>query len=202
MTWLPQNACASPTPRSHQRKVAAVFAGIDTYKDTVAVAVIDDACRLVAAREVPNTEQGFAQLVGLFDTHRVVRVGIEGSGNLGRAVVFHLSLCWQIDRDLNVVEVPILMTPRERCGQLGKGKTDPVDALAIAPDHGLEQQLLPVRLTIGAATDLRALLDYREDLIEERRAGCDKTRPKPQPRSDRAPNPPHGVGAADKMRPD
>jgi transposase len=68
--------------------VAAVFAGIDTHKDTLAVAVIDDAGRLVAAREVPNTEQGFVQLVGLFDTHRVVRVGIEGSGHYGRAVAF------------------------------------------------------------------------------------------------------------------
>jgi transposase len=52
-----------------------VFAGIDTHKDTLAVAVIDEAGRLVAAREVPNTEQGFVQLVGLFDTDQVVRVG-------------------------------------------------------------------------------------------------------------------------------
>ena len=42
-----------------------MFAGIDTHKDTLAVAVIDEAGRLVAAREVPNTEQGFVQLVGL-----------------------------------------------------------------------------------------------------------------------------------------
>ena len=56
-----------------------MFAGIDTHKDTLAVAVIDDAGRLLAAREVPNTEQGFVQLVGLFEIHQVVRVGIEGS---------------------------------------------------------------------------------------------------------------------------
>jgi transposase len=37
-----------------QEKVAAVFAGIDTHKDTLAVAVIDDAGRLLAAREVPR----------------------------------------------------------------------------------------------------------------------------------------------------
>ena len=60
-----------------------MFAGIDTHKDTLAVAVIDDDGRLLAAREVPNTEQGFVQLVGLFDTHQVVRVGIEGSGHFG-----------------------------------------------------------------------------------------------------------------------
>jgi hypothetical protein len=60
--------------------------------------------------------------------------------------------------------VPTLLTSRERRGQLGKGKTDPVDALAIARITAREQQLPPVRLTAGAAADLRALLDYREDL--------------------------------------
>ena len=60
------------------------------------------------------------------------------------------------------------MTSRERRGQLGKGKTDPVDAFAIARITAREQQLPPVRLTVAA--DLRALLDYREDLVRERGA--------------------------------
>ena len=145
-----------------------MFAGIDTHKDTLAVAVIDATSRLLISREFPNSDDGFRQLARLFDTHQVVRVGIEGSGNFGRAVAVHLVLCWQIDRD--VVEVPTLMTSRERRGQLGKGKTDPVDALAIARITAREQQLPPVRLIVGTAADLRALLDYREDLIEERSA--------------------------------
>ena len=86
-----------------------MFAGIDTHKDTLAVAVIDDAGRLLAAREVPNTEQGFVQLVGLFDTHQVVRVGIEGSGHFGRAVAVHLLVCWQSPWSVAVVEVPTLI---------------------------------------------------------------------------------------------
>jgi len=118
-------------------EVRGVFAGIDTHKDTLAVAVIDAAGRLLVSREFPNSDDGFRQLVRLFDTHQAVRVGIEGSGNFGRAVAVHLVLCWQIDRD--VVEVPTLMTSRERRGQLGKGKTDPVDALAIARITAREQ---------------------------------------------------------------
>jgi transposase len=144
-----------------------VFAGIDTHKDTLAVAVIDDAGRLLTAREVPNTEQGFVQLVGLFESHQVVRVGIEGSC---RAVAVNLLLCWQPPRWVAVVEVPTLMTSRERRGQLGKGKTDPVDALPVARITAREPQLPPVRLTVGPAADLRALLDYREDLVVERGA--------------------------------
>ena len=147
-----------------------MIAGIDTHKDTLAVAVVDEAGRLVAGGDVPNTERGFVQLVDMFDTHHVLRVGIEGSGSFGRAVAVHLVVCWQPDRPAAVVEVPTLMTSRERRGQLGKGKTDPVDALAIARITAREQQLPPVRLTVGPAADLRALLDYREDLVRERGA--------------------------------
>ena len=69
-----------------------------------------------------------------------------------------------------MVEVPTLMTSRERRAQVGKGKTDPVDALAIARITAREPGLPPVRLTVGPAADLRALLDYRDDLLAERTA--------------------------------
>jgi transposase len=153
-----------------------LFAGIDTHKDTLAVAVIDTQGRPVADREVANTERGFAELVDLFERHHVHRVGIEGSGSFGRAVAVHLTLAWHPDDSpgddrpaLSVVEVPTLMTSRERRAQL-KGKTDPVDALAIARVTAREPDLPPVRLTIGPAGDLRALLDYRNDLLVERTA--------------------------------
>jgi transposase len=144
-------------PSGHiEREVTYVIAGIDTHKDTLAVAVVDDSGRLVAGGDVPNTERGFAQLVDMFTAHHVQRVGIEGSGSFGRAVAVHLALCWQSGQPVAVVEVPTLMTSRERHGQLGKGKTDPVDALAIARITTREQQLPPVRLTVGAAADLGA----------------------------------------------
>ena len=62
-----------------------MIAGIDTHKDTLAVAVVDDAGRLIAGGDIPNTERGFVQLVDMFDTHHVLRVGIEGSGSFGRS---------------------------------------------------------------------------------------------------------------------
>jgi transposase len=42
--------------------------------------------------------------------------------------------------------------------------------LAIARVSAASSTWLPVLLAVGAAADLRALLDYREDLIEERSA--------------------------------
>ena len=55
-----------------------MFAGIDTHKDTLAVAVVDARAVQVAAVEVANTAVGFAQVAQLLAAHRVVRVGIEG----------------------------------------------------------------------------------------------------------------------------
>ena len=104
-----------------------MFAGVDTHKDTLAVAVIDHAGRVVRQLELPNQDSGYVRLLALLTSHHVVRVGIEGSGNFGWPAAIYL-----LERDLNVVEVPPLMTSRERLSRPGQGKTDPVDAVAIA----------------------------------------------------------------------
>jgi transposase len=147
-----------------------LIAGIDTHKDTLAVAVVDQNGRALAFKDLPNTEPGFIELVQLLERHQVERVGIEGSGNFGRAIAVHLVLAATPGREVAVVEVPTLMTSRERRAQVGRGKTDPVDALAIARVTARETGLPPVRLTVGPAADLRALLDYRDDLMAERTA--------------------------------
>ena len=141
-----------------------MWAGIDTHKDTLAVGIIDAVGRPLAVGEVANTTAGFASVQRLLGDHGVVRVGIEGSGNYGRAVAAHLVIAG----GLEVVEVPPALTFRERGGAPGTGKTDPKDAVAIARIVARERRLPPVRLTIGPAADLRALLDYRQQLIDER----------------------------------
>lgn len=146
-----------------------MYAGIDTHKDTLAVAVIDLNGRLIASAELANTSSGFAELTDLLVAHHVQRIGIEGSGAYGRAVAAHLALEHSPD-DLTVVEVPTLLTSRERSAKPGQGKTDPVDALAIARITARETTLPPVRLTVGPAADMRALLDYRDELVAERTA--------------------------------
>jgi transposase len=143
-----------------------VFAGVDTHKDSLAVAVIDQAGRVLATRQLPNTEPGFASLVSLLQRHEVRRVGIEGSGGYGRAAAIHLAILDSIE----VVEVPTLLTARERSARPGRGKTDPIDAVAIARVVAREPSLPQVRPATGPAADLRALVDYREQLVAERTA--------------------------------
>jgi transposase len=142
-----------------------VFAGVDTHKDSLAVAVTNPAGQVLAVRQVSNTEPGFAQLTKLLHEHQVRRIGIEGSGAYGRAVAVHLAALEVAE----VVEVPPLLTSRERSARPGQGKTDPVDAVAIARITAREQHLPPVRLIVGTAADLRALSDYRDQLAEDRR---------------------------------
>ena len=98
-----------------------MIAGIDTHKDTLAVAVVDDTGRLIAGGEVPNTERGFARLVDRLESHQVVRVGIEGSGNFGRAVAVHLA-CAGNPTAVAVVEVPTLMTSGSAAASSARAK--------------------------------------------------------------------------------
>ena len=91
------------------------------------MAVINDARRVVTQLELPNDDSGYVRLLGVLTRHAVSRVGIEGSGNYGWPAAMYL-----VDRDVDVVEVPPLMTSRERRSRPGQGKTDPVDAIAIA----------------------------------------------------------------------
>jgi transposase len=160
-----------PRERESTKRGVGVLAGIDTHKDTLAVAVIDDAGRPVVVTEVANTEAGFDSLEELLTAHAVTRVGIEGSGNYGRGAAVRLVLAGGIE----VVEVPPSLTSRERSGRPGAGKTDPVDAVAIARITAREPALPVVRLAVGQAADLRALADYRAQLVAERTALANRT---------------------------
>src|SRR5215212_9332504 len=146
-----------------------MFAGVDTHKDTLAVAVIDHAGRVVRQLELPNQDSGYARLLALLGSHNVVRVGMEGSGNYGWPAAIYL-----LEQGLNVVEVPPLMTSRERLSRPGQGKTDPVDAVAIARITAREDALPPVHPMTGHAADLRVLTDYRDQLVSERTASANR----------------------------
>jgi len=76
-------------------------AGVDTHRDTLAVAVLNNLGQPIKVCQLPNTRAGFNKLARLLAEHQVDRVGIEGSGNYGRAVAAHLALAGRLE----VVEV-------------------------------------------------------------------------------------------------
>src|SRR4051794_40289849 len=94
----------------------SMFAGVDSHKDTLAVGVIDHVGRVLDQLQVANQESGFARLLELVTDHGVVRVGIEGSGHYGWPAAL-----WLLEHGVTVVEVPPLLTARERSSRPGQG---------------------------------------------------------------------------------
>lgn len=140
-----------------------MFGGMDTHKDTLAVALIDPSGRLRDAITVANTVAGHGELVAWLTMHgSVQRLGIEGAGSYGRAVALAL-----LAADIPVVEVPPALTMRERRRCRALGKSDPTDAVAIARITAREDDLPPVA-PAGLAEDLKLLVDYRDQLVSER----------------------------------
>jgi transposase len=138
-------------------------AGIDSHKRTLAVAVVDDAGRQVMVEAFANDPKGHLRLGKWLADAGVTRVGIEGSGHLGRAAA-----AWLVDVGFDVREVPCGFTVRERRRRAGGGKSDPIDALAIARVTVREEDLVAARCKDDTAEELRILSDYRRQLVTER----------------------------------
>lgn len=64
--------------------------------------------------------------------------------------------------------MPCGFTVRERRRRAGAGKSDPIDALAIARVTAREEELVPARCTDDTTEQLRILSDYRRQLVTER----------------------------------
>lgn len=66
-----------------------------------------------------------------------------------------------------VLRVPTRLMAGERRGVREQGKSDPIDALAVAR-AALREPDLPVARLDGPARELKLLVDHREDLVRER----------------------------------
>jgi transposase len=140
-----------------------MFAGIDSHKGSLAVAIVDETGRLQSQFQTDNNSRGHDQLAKTLADAGVVRVGIEGSGGYGRAAAAAL-----LAAGLDAREVPASMTVRERSRRPARGKTDSGDALAIARITAREAELPAARCQDGTFEDLRLLTDYRRQLVNER----------------------------------
>jgi transposase len=140
-----------------------VAIGVDSHKSSLAVGVIDELGRVLAAREFPNDGRGHDSLLAWIDEHgRERSIGIEGSGSYGAGLARRL-----IERDERVFEVPAFVSHRERKKRPARGKSDPDDAIAIARvvarGEGLSS---PARNDV--LEDLKLLSDHRDQLVRTR----------------------------------
>ena len=142
--------------------------GIDSHKDTLSVCLVDHLGTALEYRTIANTPPGHRQLVDWAQTTKAARVAVEGSGTFGRPVAVAAMAA-----GLDVREVPPQLTARLRRRGRTQAKTDQVDALVIAR-VALRDHTLSAPTHWEDTEDLRVLVSYRRELVEDRTAQANR----------------------------
>jgi transposase len=139
-----------------------VAMGIDTHKRSLAAASVDALGRVLDVREFDNDPTGHRSLLRwVKEQAQPRRIGIEGSLHYGAAVASRL-----LAKGEDVREVSPSLTHVER-RRRAKGKSDPIDAVAIARVVAAEDTLPSARRTV-LLSDLKLLVDHRDQLVRSR----------------------------------
>lgn len=137
--------------------------GVDSHKCSLTAGAVDELGRVIGAGEFSNEPHGHVALLAWAQDQPAPRtIGIEGSGNYGAALCRTLTSAGE-----HVVEVPATLTFRERRRKGSQGKSDPVDAVAIARVVA-RGEALPSPRRVQALADLKLLSDYRDQLLRAR----------------------------------
>ena len=136
--------------------------GGDSHKRTHTLVAVDENGRQVGERTVAATPIGDLEVLGWARQWPERRWALENCRHLSRV----------LERDLlsageAVMQVsPKLMGTARRTGR-ELGKSDPIDALAVAR-AALREPNLPVAQLEGKSREVKLLVDHREDLVGER----------------------------------
>jgi transposase len=140
-----------------------VILGVDAHKRTHTIVIIDERGRQTAQRTINATTADHLDLLAWAEAHGDERLwAVEDCRHLSR----------RLERDLlaggeRIVRVPTKMMAAARRASRDYGKSDPIDALAVAR-AALQEPNLPAAHLDGPAREVRLLVDHREDLIAER----------------------------------
>ena len=140
-----------------------VMIGIDAHKRNHTAVIVDERGRQLAQRATGASSADHLALVSWAAHHGAERVwAVEDCRHLSR----------RLERDLlaageRIVRVPPKLMAETRKGGRSFGKSDPIDALAVAR-AALREPELPVARVDGPEREVRLLVDHREDLVAER----------------------------------
>ena len=148
-----------------------VVIGIDAHKRTHTAVAVDAAGAQLAVLTVKADSAGHLELLRWAE-----RFGPER--RFGAEDCRHLTA--RLERDLlvageSLVRVPPKMMAGMRRSARTRGKSDPIDALAVARAV-LREPDLPVARLDGVELEIRLLVDHREDLVRERTAAIGRLR--------------------------
>jgi transposase len=141
-----------------------VVLGADVHKRTHTFVAVNEVGRQLGQLTVTADEKGHAKAL------RWARKQFGGERIWGIEDCRHLSA--RLERDLlsggeRVVRVPPKLMAQSRASARTRGKSDPIDALAVARAV-LREPDLPVAAHDEVSRELKLLVDRREDLVGER----------------------------------
>jgi transposase len=140
-----------------------VMFGIDAHKRTHTVVAVDETGRQLACRTLATTTAAHLELLSWAETVSEQRKwAVEDCRHVSR----------RLERDLlgageRIVRVPPKLMVESRRSARTSGKSDPIDALAVAR-AALREPDLPTARLDGPEREIRLLVDHRDDLVAER----------------------------------
>jgi transposase len=139
-----------------------VVVGVDAHKRTHTLVAVDDVGRKLSEKTLQATPEGHLEALGWAECWPEQTFALEDCRHVTRRLEADLLRAGEA-----VVRVPTRLMAGERRGGRERGKSDPIDALAVARAV-LREPGLPVARLDGEARQLRLLVDHREDLVRER----------------------------------
>jgi transposase len=149
---------------SAEEALRVVIVGADVHKRTHTFVAVDGNGKKLAEKTVDSTNTGHSKALNWVRLHFGAEVvwGIEDVRQFSG----------RLERDLlaagqRVVRVPPNLTARSRTVSRSPGKSDPIDALAVARAV-LREPDLPVACHDEVSREFKLLVDRREDLVGQR----------------------------------
>jgi transposase len=138
-----------------------VVIGVDSHKHTHTVVATDGTGHKLAEKTVVATSAGHLELVRWADRFEARTFALEDCRHLSRRLSNELLRAGEA-----VIRVPPKLMAGARRSSREPGKSDPIDALAVA--RAALREDLPVATLDGPEREVRLLVDHREDLVAER----------------------------------
>jgi transposase len=138
-----------------------IVIGIDSHKRSHTAVVVDGTGRKLAEKTVAATGAGHLELVRWAGRFEARMFALEDCRHLSRRLSTDLLVAGEA-----VVRVPPKLMAGARRSNREPGKSDPIDALAVA--RAALREDLPVATLDGPDREVRLLVDHREDLVAER----------------------------------
>ena len=139
-----------------------IVIGVDLHKRTHTAVAADENGRRLAERTVAATSGGHLELLRWAARYPARRWALEDCRHLSRRLSAELLRAGEA-----VTPVPPKLMAGARRSTREPGKSDPIDALAVARAALREPDLPQARLD-GPERDVRLLVDHRDDLVAER----------------------------------